>query len=230
MEIVELVEKSGEQELWPESKLLYEIGSLLAELVEQVEAAESPAKSESSLFNFVTTCDSCNVQDSFYWRRVARNKIVCNNCFFSQTYLLKFGESKLKREPELNELDAELDEPIRYVKKTRASLKNIQDMPGCLTESDVNKTLSQKPFLSQLSSSSSSVSSSSKKSEAKCEDEAEMDEFAYAKTRKSARFLNHSNNKTKSSEGTKTKPNTKKIKKIVAGNFRGDWEKLLWLI
>ena len=122
----------------------------------------------------------------------------------------------------MNELDTELDEPIRYVKKTRASLKNIQDMSGCLTESDVNKTLSQKPFLSQLSSSSSSVSSSSKKSETKCEDETEMDEFAYAKTRKSARFLNHTNSKTKSCEGPKTKPNLKNSKKNNQGEEEAD--------
>lgn len=38
-------------------------------------------------------CDSCQTRTSVFWRKVARAKIVCNNCFFNKTYLIVFDDN-----------------------------------------------------------------------------------------------------------------------------------------
>ena len=75
-------------------------------------------------FSLVNTCDSCATQDSVFWRRVARTKIVCNKCFFSQIYLLLFKETKENHETSPQQLpdQDEQEQPVR--KKKRASIKN----------------------------------------------------------------------------------------------------------
>lgn len=118
------------------------INELLIKVEAEVGVDQNYAmKDESELFSFINTCDSCSTQDSLFWRRVARTKIVCNRCFFTQTYLLQFKENKSKKTSPVIPHDEQ--EPIRYIKKTRASFKGVQNLVqsqqifNCLTESDL---------------------------------------------------------------------------------------------
>jgi hypothetical protein len=50
-----------------------------------------------------TKCDSCQTKTSLFWRKVARNKIVCNNCFFNKTYLIVFDDNYSSKKFKLND-------------------------------------------------------------------------------------------------------------------------------
>lgn len=210
--------------------LLNRIEKQLGEELEHLKAAvmqhdrpKSPVDSVQSIFTFTNTCDSCGVQDSLFWRRVARTKIVCNDCFHTQTYLLLFRDSKHKK---LNSPDTDPDEqePVKYVKKTRASLKNLLEkktdshpvISSLRNEFDVSHP-------NMISSASSTVSSCSTKNNEKLESidiaqdkmDINFDDTVYAITRKSARFASSSNKCKKNENSGKTsgKMNNKNNKK-----------------
>ena len=88
---------------------------------------------EKDSFEFDTECHSCNSRESPFWRRVARNKIVCNKCFFNKTYLITINnENKNSNSQFISE------------KKTRSNNKTQQS------------TSSKRILTAQLSSSSNS--------------------------------------------------------------------------
>ena len=47
-------------------------------------------------------CDACKSKSSLFWRRVTRNKIVCNICFFSKIYLIAFDDAHLNAKKSSN--------------------------------------------------------------------------------------------------------------------------------
>lgn len=47
-------------------------------------------------------CDACKTNYSTFWRRVARNKIVCNECFFEKAYLILFDDDHLSKRIKLD--------------------------------------------------------------------------------------------------------------------------------
>lgn len=188
-----------------------------AELQSTVFTSPTPNRPiNSELFSFVVTCDACGVQDSLFWRRVARTKTVCNNCFFSQTYLLMFKETKTKKNID------DLNPPVKYQKKTRSSLKksiqkfdSINSHLTSLSESDIRNSI---PHVASSSSSTTETSESAVNNEIiQDKMETSLEDLACMATitRKSARFIN--SNKTKKTENTgKTSSgkNNKKIKKL----------------
>jgi hypothetical protein len=198
-----------------------EIKNVLNEIIIQIEKNISlhkptkpiePNNEIHNIFSFVNTCNSCSTQNSFFWRRVARTKIVCNKCFFTQTYLLLFNEANSKKENlALNDELSEV-EPIKYSKKTRATSRNIHEFSiqnvKCLTENDVTKTSKSKNLSSQFSSSSSTSSSYSSKNQIKNENDDYVDDYNLNGTRKSARFIS-SLNKQNESKNKKVSNNKK---------------------
>ncbi len=97
--------------------------------------SENQDKDEASL-EFDTECNSCHARESSFWRRIAKNKIVCNNCFFNKTYLITINDGNKNSN---NQANSE--------KKTRSNNK-IQ--PVCNILSISNK----RSLSTQLSSSS----------------------------------------------------------------------------
>ena len=54
-------------------------------------------------------CDACESKKSLFWRRVTRNQIVCNVCFFSKIYLIAFDDDHLNGEHKSTSLDDLMD-------------------------------------------------------------------------------------------------------------------------
>jgi hypothetical protein len=50
-------------------------------------------------------CDACESKKSLFWRRVTRNQIVCNICFFSKIYLIAFDDEHLVSERKSTNID-----------------------------------------------------------------------------------------------------------------------------
>ena len=164
-------------------------------------------------FSLVNTCDSCATQDSVFWRRVARTKIVCNKCFFSQIYLLLFKETKENHETSPQQLpdQDEQEQPVR--KKTRASLKNIANTSNNKSYNTTNNQLLDclndttdiKNPASNASSTTSSCSNKTANNEIKME--LDLEEQLFNMPRKSTRFT--SNNKSKKNENKSKKQSPK---------------------
>lgn len=211
------------------SEHTYEVKSIVNELLNKIELnfyepcidvnlSKIVKDSDYSIFSSVKTCDSCGSHDSLFWRRVARSKIVCNNCFFAQTYLLMFKDSK-KNKNSLQDADnADEQEPIR--KKTRSSLKNntnqkSKDTPALGTSlKDMNEGNKTKKTASSASSTSSSCSmkTSEKKELMEVVEKinAELDP-GFTIIRKSTRFTTNKSKKNENSEkGKNSNKNNKK--------------------
>lgn len=163
-------------------------------------------------FSSVNTCDSCATQDSVFWRRVARAKIVCNKCFFSQTYLLLFREAKENMEASpLQSMDQdEQEQPVR--KKTRASLKNIANtntsknsspttghLFNCLTDNTVDM---KNPASSASSTTSSCSNKTGPSNEIKME--LDLDGQMFHMPRKSTRFTSNKSKKNENKSSGKS--------------------------
>lgn len=176
---------------------------------------KSPFESDLSIFSFVNTCDSCATQDSLFWRRVARSKIVCNECFFTQTYLLMFRDNRKNKQnsPESDIPDDQ--EPIR--KKTRASLKNSISQNASPLSANLKNLNERNSLKKSASSASSTTSSCSMKNSEKQElmevvekMDAELDP-GFTIIRKSTRFLTNKSKKNENNgKGKNSDKNNKK--------------------
>lgn len=171
-----------------------------------------PVSTACTRFSSVNTCDSCATQDSVFWRRVARAKIVCNKCFFSQTYLLLFRETKenLEASP-LQSMDQdEQEQPVR--KKTRASLKNIANTnnseksspaTGHLFNCFTDNTVDMKNPASSASSTTSSCSNKTGPSN-EIKMELDLDDQMFHMPRKSTRFTSNKSKKNENKSSGKS--------------------------
>ncbi len=159
---------------------------------------------DTSIFSFVNTCDSCGIQDSLFWRCVSRTKTVCNNCFFSQIYLLCFRDTKFRKSPNERE-DRDFHEPIR--KKTRSSFKFLETQKPISPISSLSNSLkalneNELRKSGKASSASSTASSCSVKTKTEKFDKNIDDEFTYSNMlRKSARFTNKSKKSVNNGKG-----------------------------
>ena len=50
-------------------------------------------------------CDACESKNSLFWRRVTRNQVVCNICYFSKIYLIAFDDEHLISERKSTNID-----------------------------------------------------------------------------------------------------------------------------
>lgn len=226
VEVNAAMEVGGHNEDQSEAELTFKIEPILNEMLIKIESDIKKFSSSlptdpiffsdsatCSQFSSANTCDSCASQDSVFWRRVARNKIVCNNCFFSQTYLLLFRETKedqMEASPlQLIDQD-EQEQPIR--KKTRASLKNIANtsnskkfsaasnhLLNCLND----KVDTKNPASSASSTTSSCSNKTGPSSEIKME--LELDEHMFHMPRKSTRFTSNKSKKNENKSSGKSK-------------------------
>jgi hypothetical protein len=65
---------------------------------------------DQGLFMSNLKCEACKSQQSIFWRRVTRDKIVCNACFFEKAYLMIFDDEHLMREKNSNKEPNQLDQ------------------------------------------------------------------------------------------------------------------------
>lgn len=158
-----------------------------------------------------TKCDSCQTKTSLFWRKVARNKIVCNNCFFNKTYLIVFDDNYSSKKFKLNEEldDFYGDDNINYKSKSKKVSKSNGEI----------RTITTRTLIK-----SSSVNLSKIKIESQNEDESSMSDATSKSTesnsmlRKSMRTSKKKNNDNSSNDSNSgplpesTNRRTKKFK------------------
>ncbi|RNA25665.1 GATA zinc finger domain-containing 1 [Brachionus plicatilis] len=80
-----------------------DIDESVAELDEHFRHIEELVTDELNSFYFSNEkCDACKTNFSPFWRRVTRNKIVCNDCFFEKAYLILFDDDHLSKRIKLD--------------------------------------------------------------------------------------------------------------------------------
>lgn len=81
----------------------YDIEESVVELDEHFRHIDQLITDESNTFYISNdNCDACKTNCSQFWRRVTRNKIVCNECFFDKTYLILFDDDHLNKRIKLD--------------------------------------------------------------------------------------------------------------------------------
>lgn len=87
-----------------EEQISLEAKQILNEIIDKIinklehKTDSTDEEEEKELNVFETECNSCNTKISPFWRRVARNKIVCNKCFFNKTYLITISDEQAKKQ------------------------------------------------------------------------------------------------------------------------------------
>jgi hypothetical protein len=156
-----------------------------------------------------TKCDSCQTKTSLFWRKVARSKIVCNNCFFNKTYLIVFDDNYSSKKFKLND---DLDDFYGDDNLNKAKTKKITRSNGEM------RTITTRTLIK-----SNSVNLSKIKIESQMEDESSMSDATSKSTesngilRKSMRTSkNKKNNESSNDSNTNipisTNRRTKKFK------------------
>lgn len=164
-----------------------EIKLVLNDLLDEIENSlefDSSFEDKSDPFELVTKCDSCKTHESSFWRRIARNKIVCNKCFLNKTYLITISNEK-----KINKNDKSL------LKTNKLKLNKRQQLT------------------TQLSSSSSS-SIIDENNKTTTEQEEASSTTTKTTLRKSSRFaktLNNNSTKQHQQQNNKTKKQSKQI-------------------
>ena len=90
-------------------------------------------------------CDACKTNFSSFWRRVTRNKIVCNECFFEKAYLILFDDDHLNKRIKLDSLSSNNSKQILKNKNKKTlgnqKFKSKQMLNRPLTRTNKNQSL-----------------------------------------------------------------------------------------
>ncbi|CAF0721092.1 unnamed protein product [Brachionus calyciflorus] len=105
-------------------------------------------------------CDACKTKHSLYWRRVAREKIVCNECFYEKAYLILFDDEHLNKKIKISDSASSSSNNSKQSANKNKNKKMLNQNPK---QKNKNLTASNRPLTrtstnikSQLSSCSSS--------------------------------------------------------------------------
>ena len=79
----------------------HEIDAVLVSPCNQQASSSSSSSPDECAAYYVldggeASCATCPAQTSLFWRRIGRQKTLCNNCFFSRTYSIYFEELLLR--------------------------------------------------------------------------------------------------------------------------------------
>ena len=144
---------------------------LLDEYYEHIEIDNDNDDAQHFLADVVmaTSCDACKMKESFFWRRVTRRQIVCNDCFYEKAYLILFDDEHLKKKHQSTpanptsslttaEATTTTAKRIKKPPKTTANKKaEAADSNRPVTRTTLNNGGAKKQFATQLSSSSTST-------------------------------------------------------------------------
>ena len=104
-------------------------------------------------------CDACKTKKSLFWRRVAREKIVCNECFFEKAYLILFDDEHLNKKLKLSDSSSSSSNNSKQSStknKNKKSLINQNSKPKNKNLVVSNRPLTLTSTKQKLTSSSSS--------------------------------------------------------------------------
>ncbi len=164
-----------------------EIKSVLNDLLDEIEYSlefdSSSFEDKSDPFELVTKCDSCKTHESSFWRRIARNKIVCNKCFLNKTYLITISNEK-----KLNKDDKSL------LKTNKPKSNKRQQLTTQLS-----------------SSSSSSIVDENNKTTTTEQEETSSTTTTLRKSSRFTKTLNNNSTKQHQQQNNKTKKQSKQI-------------------
>jgi hypothetical protein len=111
----------------------------LDEYFRHVEDLSQDQQIEEGLFMSNLRCDACQCRNTLFWRRVAREKIVCNACFHEKAYLILFDDEHLSKE--------------------QADQKEEPNSPGAANNENSNSSITNNNNRNKNKSSSSSKNS-----------------------------------------------------------------------